>query len=69
MSGGEGSYSTFVIPSQLRLNENGTYSIGAASQNQITFTGVATGNPSNTIVVTVDSDGRLNNWTYSGDFQ
>jgi hypothetical protein len=69
MDGGEGSYSTFAIPTRMTSNENGTYLIDAASPTMITFRAVSTGNPSNTIVVTLDSDGRLDNWTYGGDFQ
>jgi hypothetical protein len=69
MAGGEGSYSTFVIPLQMRNNDNGTYSIADVQAAKITFVAEAVGNPSNTIRVTVDSDGKLGNWTYGGDFQ
>jgi hypothetical protein len=68
MGGGEGSYSTFVIPSQMRSNDNGTFLIDAALPTMITFRAIASGNPSNTIVVNLDSNGRLGNWTYGGDF-
>ena len=69
MNGGEGSYSAFVIPSQMKSNDNGTYLIDAALSTKITFRAVAAGEPSNTIVVTADSEGKLSNWTFGGDFQ
>lgn len=69
MGGGEGSYSTFVIPSKMAFNDNGTYSIVDAQVATITFKAVAVGNPSNTIQITVGSDGNLSNWTYGGDFR
>jgi hypothetical protein len=69
MGGGEGSYSTFVIPPQMRNNDNGTYSIADVQTTNITFVAEAVGHSSNTIRVTVDSNGKLSNWTYAGDFQ
>ena len=48
----------------MKFNGFGTYLIDAASPTTITFTAVAAGNPLNTIVVTVDSDSELGNWTY-----
>jgi hypothetical protein len=69
MGGGEGSYGTFVIPAQMRNNDNGTYSIADVQTTNITFVAEAVGNSSNTIRVTVDSNGKLSNWTYAGDFQ
>jgi hypothetical protein len=69
MGGGEGSYSTFTISPLMALNDNGTYTIIDAQVTTITFKAIAVGNPSNTIQVTVYSNGRLDNWTYGGDFR
>ena len=69
MGGGEGSYSTFVIPSQMRVNDNGTYLIDAVLPTEITFRALSARDASNTISVRLDSDGKLGNWTYGGDFQ
>jgi len=69
MGGGEGDYSTFVIPVQLRNTNNGTYSVEDAQVNSLTFKGTSSNDVSNTIVVTMDSNGRLGALTFGGDFQ
>jgi hypothetical protein len=68
MGGGQGDYSSFVIPTKMRTNENATYG-STPSQNSIAFTAVSAQNPTNTVNVTIDSFGRLSGWSYSGDFQ
>ena len=68
MGGGQGDYTTFAIPTKMQTNENGTYT-AAPTTNTIVFTAVSAQNASNTIKVTVDSDGKLGTWVYSGDFQ
>jgi hypothetical protein len=69
MGGGEGDYSSFTIPTKMTVNEDGTYSVNGAQVSNLTLQAVSTTNPSNTIRVTVDSDGKLMNWSYGGDFQ
>jgi hypothetical protein len=69
MGGGQGDYSTYSIPDILAYNSDGTYSVQAASPNSLTFLAVSAVNASNTVVVTIDSDGKLENWTFTGDFQ
>jgi hypothetical protein len=68
MGGGQGDYSTFTIPLKMQTNENGTYS-ASASPNTITITAISAQNASNSIQVTIDSDGKLGSWSYFGDFQ
>jgi hypothetical protein len=68
MGGGQGDYSSFAIPTKMRTNENATYS-ATPSQNTISFTAVSAQNPSNTVIVSIDSFGRLSGWSYTGDFQ
>ncbi|MCX6143652.1 MAG: hypothetical protein NTZ35_10550 [Ignavibacteriales bacterium] len=68
MGGGQGDYSSFVIPTKMRTNENATYS-ATSSPNSIAFTAVSAQSTSNTVMVTIDSFGRLSGWSYSGDFQ
>jgi hypothetical protein len=68
MGGGQGDYTTFAIPTKMKTNENGTYT-ATPTTNTIVFTAVSAQNASNTIKVTVDSDGKLGTWVYSGDFQ
>ena len=68
MGGGQGDYSTFTIPIKLRTSEDATYSM-SPSQNSIVFTAVSAQDPSNSITVTLGSDGKLGGWSYYGDFQ
>ena len=68
MGGGQGDYTTFSIPSKMQTNENGTYS-ASTHTNTIDFTATSAQNASNTIKVTIDSDGKLGSWVYGGDFQ
>ncbi len=68
MGGGQGDYTSFVVPPKMQTNENGTYTM-SPSQNSIVFTAVSAQNHSNTVSVTIDSFGRLGAWSYTGDFQ
>ncbi len=68
MGGGQGDYTTFTIPIKMRTNENGTY-VASPSSNSIDITATSGQNSSNYITVTIDTDGRLTNWSYYGDFQ
>jgi hypothetical protein len=69
MGGGEGDYSSFNIPLQMRSNSNGLYTVIDAQTQTLTFKATSANNASNTIIVTVDSKGRLGNLTFGGDFQ
>jgi hypothetical protein len=68
MGGGQGDYSTFTIPTKMQTNENATYT-AAPQQNTILFTATSAQNPTNTVQVTIDSNGRLSGWSYNGDFK
>ncbi len=67
MGGGQGDYTNFSIPSKMQTNENGTY-VSSTSQNSIVFTATSAQNPTNTVQVTIDSNGNLTGWSYAGDF-
>ena len=69
MGGGQGNYTCFTIPTKMKTNENGTYSAGTPGVNSITFTATSAQNTTNTVTVTLDSNGRLSGWSYGGDFQ
>jgi len=71
MGGGQGDYTTFSIPNKMRTNENGTYVITTAGSTTagIVITATSAQNASNTIKVTIDTDGKLGTWVYTGDFQ
>ncbi|MCX5729610.1 MAG: hypothetical protein NTZ28_12385 [Nitrospirae bacterium] len=68
MGGGQGDYSSFAIPLKMRTNENATYA-STPSATTILFTATSSQNGSNTVQVTIDSNGRLSGWSYTGDFQ
>ena len=68
MGGGQGDYTTFAIPTKMKTNENATYS-SAPTTNSIVFTAISAQNASNSVTVTIDSNGRLGGWSYYGDFQ
>ncbi|MFZ1979063.1 MAG: hypothetical protein WAV76_14005 [Bacteroidota bacterium] len=72
MGGGGNAYTgngtTYTIPSKLVTNENGSYSITVAAQT-VTIVGSSASAPTNTITVTIGSDGRPSTtWAYGGDF-
>jgi len=69
MGGGQGDYSTYSVPSSLATTGSATYSVTQASQNSLTILAVSTQDPINTIQVLIDSEGKLENWTYAGNFQ
>ena len=69
LGGGQGDYSTFTIPSQMASNNNGSYAITNAQVNSITLKAVSADDPLNTIVVTIDSNGKMGSFTFGGDFQ
>ena len=68
MGGGQGDYTSFTIPTKMRTNENATYTANP-SNNTIAFTAVSAQNSTNTVQVSIDSNGRLSGWSYAGDFQ
>jgi hypothetical protein len=69
MGGGQGSYVGFTIPSKMATNENASYAASGASATAVTITSISAANTTNKVTATVDSDGRLGTWTYTGDFQ
>jgi len=72
MGGGNNSYVGYTIPSKLQTNENGTYSISTAgSATGISFMGTSIQNSTNTVSVSIGTDGRSvsGGWSYLGDFQ
>jgi hypothetical protein len=69
LGGGEGDYTDFNVPSAMARNNNGKYSVIDAQVNSVTLKGTSATDSANTIVVTVDINGRLGNLTFTGDFQ
>jgi len=68
MGGGQGNYTCFSIPTKMRTNENGTYA-STPTANTISFVATSAQNATNTVTVTLDSQGHLAGWSYGGDFQ
>jgi type II secretory pathway pseudopilin PulG len=69
LGGGQGDYTSFSIPSNMRSNGNGTYSIKDPQVNSLTLQGISSNNAANIIIVTVDSYGKLGDLTFEGDFK
>ena len=70
MGGGQGSYVGFSIPTKMRTNENGIYTLGTITATAIPFVATSAQASTNTINVSINSDGKLGpTWTYAGDFQ
>lgn len=68
MGGGQGTYTGFIIPTKMKTNENGLY-VATVSAGSVAVTATSAQDASNTVTVTIDSDGRLTGWTYGGNFQ
>ena len=72
MGGGAGNYGGYKVPLKLQTNENGTYlptAAVAANAQTFNFTGTSTAYPGSTVVAAIDSTGKLNSFTYAGQFQ
>ncbi len=68
MGGGSGAYTGYSIPVKMATNENATYTATAGAAS-VAIVATSVQNSTNTINVTVDSDGKLGSWSYAGDFQ
>ena len=67
--GGGGAFTGYTIPSSLRSNENGSYSVVALSAGQLTFH-ASSAQGFGTVQGTFGSDGRLvGSYTFTGKFQ
>jgi hypothetical protein len=75
MAGGGGAYdkskgasAAFTIPVKMSSNENATYTLGTVGADAVPITGTSTSNTANTVTATVNSDGRLQTWTFANEF-
>jgi hypothetical protein len=69
LSGGSGSYEGFCLSPQRTKNDHGEFSIIGVRPQMITFLAVSSKNTTNTVMVSLDSIGRMCQWTYSGDYK
>lgn len=66
LGGGGRSYTGLFIPADLANNDNATYTY-ATAPNLVTFTATSKFGYG-TVEVELDTDGRLGNYTYTGEF-
>lgn len=69
LSGGEGDYSLYDIPPGLASNSNATYTILRKNKDAMALLATSALDPGNTITATVDAEGTLGGWIYTGAFQ
>lgn len=67
MGGGNGSYTALKLPEKLAKNVNASYEVLSAKDNLVQFRATSA-NGYGTIEVSLDENGRLADWKYSGAF-
>ncbi|MCX7983982.1 MAG: hypothetical protein N3A63_03655 [Bacteroidetes bacterium] len=69
MGGGGGTYNNFQLPKKMTENENAIYSIqGSPGQSMITFIASSKMYTGATVIASIDANGRLTGFSFSGDF-
>jgi len=58
MGGGGGAYTSYVIPSKMAADDNGTYTLGTVSSNSIQVKGTSTINTAWVATCTSDDTGK-----------
>ena len=67
MGGGEGSYTGFNIPVRMTSNENASYETVLVEANKVRLRATSASGDG-TVEASIDGDGRLGDWAYSGKF-
>ena len=67
MGGGQGSYTGLKIPEKMVKNTNATYEILAAKDSLVQYKATSA-NGFGTVEVSLDANGRLGGWIYTGAF-
>ena len=65
MGGGGGSYTGFTIPSKMSSNDNATYVTTGTPGATVVYKATSA---NGTVTATVDVDGKLGTWVYTGSF-
>jgi hypothetical protein len=65
MGGGGGSYTGFTIPSKMSSNDNATYETTGTPGATVVYKATSA---NGTVTATVDADGKLGTWVYTGSF-
>jgi hypothetical protein len=68
MGGGGGSYIGYVLPRRLANNGNASYSISVVADSLIEFNATSKFKYG-TVKATLNAEGRLNSFVYTGEFQ
>ena len=68
-NGGRMSYAGYKIPGNLAATANGRYTAEVLSSSRIKLTGRSSQNENDRIVVYVAENGRLHDWSYTGEFE
>lgn len=76
MGGGGGVYdkskgatAAYDVPSKMKTNANGTYSVVTGGADKITLQGTNPQYTAGTVTVDLGSTGDLTNWVYGADYQ
>ena len=67
MGGGQGSYVGFKIPTKMLTNQNASYETLIVEPNLVRYRGTSV-DGFGTVEASINQDGRLLDWKYSGDF-
>jgi hypothetical protein len=67
MGGGGGYYRGYTIPRRLASNDNAEYEAIVSSDSTVVFTGTSK-HKLGTVKATLDNDGRLGSFEYTGEF-
>lgn len=70
LSGGDGSYVGFKLPTHLASNENASFSC-SVSADSVVFMAVSVDGNGNTVRASIGTDGKLlqTSWSYTGEFE
>jgi hypothetical protein len=68
LGGGGGSYFGYNIPPEKATTRHGSYITMEVGEEMIVFKGTSVQYPASSIVMVLDKDGSLKNWTFGGQF-
>lgn len=69
MGGGNGAYTGVELPEKLKSNENGSFMFTVVGPDELKMKAVSAKFKDATIETTLNAQGRMGNWTYTGEFK
>ena len=69
LGGGGYTFNGYVLPGGYRSNLNGIYSTTVPDPQTLQITGVSSLDTTDSMIASIDSNGKASNWTFTGDFQ